>query len=391
MNLKSDFKPACKKIWKAFNSWRKRGMWFRVTVLLIIGFSMNCERMYTTDHVPLINELVLIACKAIRMGSEPKVTSAHLRYLHVQKSRQLQNQLRKKVKDGSLRLNSDETKLLHQNTRNANYNKLFKLAKSKKLIPDSVTLAQTKRAMLDKSLKLTAERFDSEWADVKRRVLAQPPFSIRQNLQWFWYSFVLVLPLPLITVIPWFILCLTLGYWGAMSKYKAKWIIAVILATTMTFLSSKIIENAILYGYWKTIGICTYWTVFVFIASLFGKRLYNYVSTKNKEVKVLIYALLISGIILLTPAIWFEKDFYIGFHYCCAQLGNYLLFRNSVFAPYFITAGVGVLFYTLFFVFKTYDQKLKSFKWAVPVKYLVIVLLLAKLLYSWYPLLSKYF
>ena len=66
-------------------------MWFRVTVLLIIGSAPLYERLYTTDHVPLINELVLIACKAIRYGSEPKVTSAHLRYMHVQKSRQLQS------------------------------------------------------------------------------------------------------------------------------------------------------------------------------------------------------------------------------------------------------------------------------------------------------------
>ena len=94
MGLKSEFKPACKKIWKAFNSWRKRGMWFRVTLLVVVVLSTNLDRLYTTNHIPLIEELVWIACRRIRYNSEPKVTSAYRRYLHAQKSRQLQNKLK---------------------------------------------------------------------------------------------------------------------------------------------------------------------------------------------------------------------------------------------------------------------------------------------------------
>jgi len=397
MGLKSEFKPVCKKIWKAFNSWRKRGMWFRVTVLLIIGFSMNLERLYTTNHVPLINELVLIACKAIRYRSEPKVISAHLRYLHVQKSRQLQNQLRAKVKDGSLRLNQNELKLLNENTLNANYNKLFVLAKRAIIIPSDVTLSQTKRAMLDKSCKLTAERFDPEWADVKKMVFAQPPLSmkgLRQNLWWFCHSLLAVLPLPVIPALPWFILCFTLGFWGAQSKYLAKWILATTLAVAITLAwiyatnFGGTVWRFMIY-YWRMVGVSVFFSIWAIVASILGKRLYNYTSKHHKEMEVFIFLLLVVCILLLMP-ITFFKAYYTGWYYWGLP-GNCLFFRNSNFAPYFVTVGIGVLCYTWFLIHKNYVEQLRRFQWLTTIKYLLIILFALKLVYMWHPILSKYF
>ena len=183
MSVKLQLKTVLQKSWKAFNTWRKKGMWFRVTVLLLIGISMNLERFFTTDHIPLINELVWIACRAIRYGSEPKVTSAHLRYLHVQNSRKLQKQLFIEYKTGHIKLSPAQQKLLTQSTLNSNYNQLFKLAKNKKLISQNITLGQSKRAMLDKACKLTADRYDHEYANIKKIIVnaVYSGFSLREH------------------------------------------------------------------------------------------------------------------------------------------------------------------------------------------------------------------
>jgi hypothetical protein len=395
LSLKSEFKPTCKKIWKAFNSWRKRGMWFRVTVLLLIIFSMNIGRLYTTNHAPLISEFVWIACRAIRSASEPRVTSAHLRYLHAKKSRLLQYKLRTQYDVGNLRLNTNELKLLNQNTLDANYNKLFALAKRAKIIPADVTLAQTKRAMLDKALKLTAERYDHEWADVKKRVFAKPPLTmkgLKQNLWWFCHSLISILPLPIIPVLPWFILCLSLGFWGAMSKSRTKFLIAAFLAVIMTstWLYFSAYKNEHWFGWFanyqgRLIGISVFFSIWALIGSILGKRLYKYALKYSKDTKVFIFLLLISCAFLLMPKTFF-KAYYIGnYYWWIAWSGNYLLFKMSSFTLYFATIGVGVLFYTLFFVFKTYAEQLGKYKWTIYVKYLVIVLLLAKLAFLWYP------
>ena len=401
MKLKSKVKSACKKIWKAFNSWRKRGMWFRVTVLLLVGLSMNFERLYTTNHVLLIQELVLIACKAIRYSSEPKVISAHLRYLHVQKSRQLQKQLLDKVKNGSLRLNTNEMKLLSQNTVNANYNKLFELAKRKKIISQNVTLSQSKRAMLDKACKLTAERFDPEWADVKKRVFAQPPLSmkgLRQNLWWFWHSLLAVFPLPIIPALPWLVLCFTLGAWGASLKSQAKFFLSAILAVVMTFVwlyFSTYVNGS--WGGWRTsylwhlLGTSIFLAIWAIIGSVLGRRLYQYASKYSKESQSLIYLLLISGIILLMADTCFKACHTNGYYWWIGWPAYCLLFRSSAFAPYFVTVGIGVLLYTVFFIHKAYAQQLKRFQWLTTIKYLLIILFVLKLVFIWHPILSKYF
>ena len=400
MGLKSEFKPACKKIWKAFNSWRKRGMWFRLTILLVIGFSMNFERLCTTDHVPLINELVWIACRAIRYSSEPKVTSAYLRYFHAQKSRQLQNQLRKKVKDGSLRLNSNEIKLLNKNTLDANYNKLFELAKRNKLISENIILSQTKRAMLDKACRLTAERFDPEYADIKKMALAEAPFDIKElryKLWRFGYGILMIFPLPLIPVLPWLILCFTLGVWGASLKSQAKFFLFSTLAVVMTFVwlyfsayLGKDWEGWRANYLWSLLGISVFLAIWALVGSILGRRLYKYASKYSKETQFLIFSLLISGIIFLIPNTLFVRHYRLwGFR--LTWTGSYLLFKSSAFAPYFVTIGIGVLLYTLFFVHKTYAQKLEKFKWLMTIKYLLIIIFALKLVFTWHPILSKYF
>lgn len=365
MELKSKFKSACKKIWKAFNSWRKRGMWFRVTVLLIIGSVPLTERLITTNHVPLINEFVWTACRAIRYASEPRVTSAHLRYLHAQKSRQLQNELRAEYNAGHLKLNDNELKLLSQNTQNANYNKLFEIAKLKKMIPSNITLSQTKKAMLYKALKLTSGRFDAEWEDVKKRVLTEAPFGmkgIRYKLWWLWHSFLTVLPLPIIPALPWFILCLTLGCWGAQSKNNGKWIFAMIISVVVTLLWILMANHGKYPWFFRMrpgdmIGKSIFWAVWAVIGSILGKRLYRWALKHKCNTITTIVLLVISSVLLLMPHTFFEAhDFLL--HYWMILPGEYLLFRSSGFASYFTAIGIAVLLYMLFFICKNYAKKL---------------------------------
>jgi hypothetical protein len=393
MGLKSEFKPICKKIWKAFNSWRKRGMWFRVTVLLIIAFSMNVERLLTTDHVPLINEWVWIACRAIRSASEPKVTSAYLRYFHVQKSRQLQKQLREKVKDGSLHLKPNKMKLLSQNTHDANYNKLFKLAQRAKLISANLTLSQSKRAMLDKACKFTAERYDPEYADIKKIIYTMPPLDIKQlqlNFLRLWRNIFVVFPLPIIPALPWFILCFTLGMCGASLKSQAKFSLFAALAVVMTFvwLYFSAYANGNWEGWrwvyqWRLLGISVFLAVWAIIGSILGRRLYKYASKYSKENQVFIFSLLTSGIILLMAGTCF-KTYHAGVYPWWVRLsGYYLLFRSFAFAPYFVTIGIGVLCYTWFLIHKNYAEQLKKFKWLAIIKYGLVIFFILELLYSW--------
>ncbi|MFA6716766.1 MAG: hypothetical protein WCS27_15400 [Victivallaceae bacterium] len=347
------------KVWKTFNNWRKRGMWFRLTVLLIIGSVPLMERLMTPVHVPLINEFVWIACRAIRAGSEPRVISAYLHYFHAQKSRQLRNQLQKEYNAGHIKLSPNELKLLTQNTRQANYNELFKLAQREKIIPADITLSQSKRAMLDEALRVTEERYGPEWEDVHRRTQAEAPFDfdgIMLRLRYFGFALASILPLPIIPTLPWFILCLTLGFWGARTENRAKLVSVVIVLVVMTLLW-VIVANQDKYGYffrgWELAGASVFFAVWAVIGGILGKRLYYQTMKNGYDVLTFTVLLLLSGVVLLMPVTFFKEpcfNDYCLWLYICP--GRYLLFRSFAFVPYFITAGILVLLYTLFFVCK---------------------------------------
>jgi hypothetical protein len=388
-----DFKAGLAKTWKAFNNWRKRGMWFRVTVLLIIGSVPLMERLMTPDHVPLINDMVWTACRAIRMASEPKFTSAYLHYLHAVKSRQLQNQLKKECNAGHIKLSPDELKLLKQNTRQANYNELFYLAQREKIIPADLTLAQSKRAMLAEALRVTDERYGPEWEDVHKRTLAEAPFDfdgIMLRLGYFWYDLISVMPLPLVPVLPWFILYLTLGFWGAQAEKRSRWVWVMIVLIFMT-LFWVIAANQGKRGWlfnsdWNLAGISGFFVSWAIIGAILGKRLYRKTAGNGYYVLTFTVLLLLSGTILLMPLSFFKEPGFRGYYHLLLLCpGQYLLFRNIYFVPYFISAGTLVLLYAVLFIWKKYSRQLRKFKWVMPLKYVIIVLLLAKLIYAWYP------
>ncbi|MDD5728084.1 MAG: hypothetical protein PHV59_05935 [Victivallales bacterium] len=363
------FKSGAATAWRAFNNWRKRGMWFRVTVLLLIGAEPLIERLMTPDHVPLINELVWIACRAIRVGSEPKVVYAELHYLHAEKSRQLQERLKRADDAGNINLSPDESKLLKQNTRQANYNELFRLAQREKIIPADITLSQSKRAMLDEALRITEQRFGPEWEDVHRQTLFEAPFDfdgIMLRLHYLSYGIAVILPLPLIPVLPWFILCLTLGFWGARTASKVKSILAVagafVLTSVWLYFSAYINRNW--EGWrsayrWNIVGIAVFLGIWAVIAAILGKRLYRLSLKKKCDTGVFISLLLVSCVFLLTPETFFEKT-RENFPWGMFLPGTNLLFDTSAFGLYFVAIGIPVLLYTLFLVGKNILGKHKN-------------------------------
>ena len=375
--MKLQSKTILQKFWKAFNSWRKKGMWFRVTVLLIVGISMNFERLFTTDHIPLINELVWIACRAIRYGSEPKVTSAHLRYLHAQKSRQLQKQLFIEYKAGHIKLTTSQQKLLKQNTLNSNYNQLFELAKNKKLIDQDTTLAQSKRAMLDKACKLTADRYDHEYANIKNIIInaAYSGFSvnsINQNISYFLYSLCMVLPFPLTTTIPWLIICSTMGYCGACGKRNSYWIYATTGTILFTFLwiitASQTKSGWFKWNHLRLPSVCVFFIIWTIIACIYGKRIHKLAALKNKIYELLILGLTLSAIILLTPKIFSIDSSSIYARYWSSPYswywsfpGNFLIFVKSPgFNYYLLLPGIILLLFALLYILQIYKWKKKD-------------------------------
>jgi hypothetical protein len=386
MSVKSQLKVIASKSWKAFNTWRKKAMWFRVTVLALIFSAVASERLMTPDHVPLINEFVWIACRAIRYGSEPKVTSAHLRYLHVQNSRKLQQQLLAEYQDGHIKLNSSELKLLKQNTLNANYNQLFKLAQAKGLINQNITLSQSKRAILNKACKLTADRYDAEWEDVWKRTRKEYHFKtsvIWMKLKILGDGLMAVLPFPLHITIPWFVLCLTAGYWGAYRKRQIYWIcatLAVIIFTQLWIIEACHGKYGWIYkwNHGRIIGINIFFAIWALIGTINGKRLRKLAEKYKKTDIILISMLLLSSIILLIPSLFFSPRY---FFYYWMFPGGYLVFRNLHFAPYFAVIAALLMLSALFYIHQKFSR---TNKLAITVKSLIIVTLLAKLTFSLY-------
>lgn len=388
MELKSQLKTLFRKIWRAFNSWRRRGMWFRVTILLIIFSLALSERLLTSDHVPLVNEFVWIAGRAIRAGSEPKVISAQLRYLHVQKSRELQSKLREKVESGDLSLSPDELKLLTQNTVEANYNKLFALAKRAGIIPENITLSQSKRAMLDKACEFTAERFDKEWEEVRQETRKEYHFHpdiLLMKLKIFLYSILMIFPLPVIPGLPWLFLCFMLGVWGARfnSKFKFSLFAASSVAMTLVWLYfSAYSSGRWSWGgwpgnhLWNLAGIAVFLSAWALIGSIMGKRFYEYISKHPKKKQILISLLFLSGLILNMPYTLFRRRVIFLF-----WPASNLLFKNHDFVPYFIVTGLLIICDAWFLTCKSYPEKSKKYIWFLLIQGLLSIFIIYKLVF----------
>ncbi|MDD5728022.1 MAG: hypothetical protein PHV59_05595, partial [Victivallales bacterium] len=316
-------------------------------------------------HMPLINELVWIACKANRYGSEPRVISAQLHYLRAQKSRQLQTLLTTGFQAGNISLDAEQAKLLQANTLNADYDSLFRLAQAKKLIPQDSNLAGTKRAMLDRACKLTAARYDPEYEQIKGIILSTADSKwtiqgIREKLLRLWYAFVSVMPFPLRATLPWFAICLTAGYWGACGKRKIYWVgttVAVIVFTLFWIINAAQGKHMRLYPWqvYRELSIIIFFSIWALIAAIYGKRLHKLAVNSNKVDEFLTCALIICGMILLFPAPFFLCQSH-PWWICLMMPGSSLLFDSLYFNPVLVIPGFAAIFCALLYILKIFRK-----------------------------------
>lgn len=144
--------------WKAFNNWRRCAFPFRLTVLLLLlVFTTGLlERVITENHSPLINELVWIACKAIRGGSQPSVSSAYLHYYRARENQRLQNSLRDRMHSGGVSLSPDELAAVNTMPSKVDNKIMFDIAKRHGVISAGVSQREYMRSLWAASLSMNS-------------------------------------------------------------------------------------------------------------------------------------------------------------------------------------------------------------------------------------------
>jgi hypothetical protein len=352
-----------KACWSAFLRWRKRGMPFRLTILILILISATDLRLFTTNHIPLINELVLLACRAIRYSSEPKVTSAYLRYFHSRENVELQKLLKSRQKTGNIKLLPAEENELKKRPSKANFNVLFAAAKRNQLLPVGLSLRQKKREFLAASLGLTALRFDPDWTDVKHEVMNCWEFTLFGNWKfglWYIANFLLLLiPLPFTTTIPWFIIGLTAGYAVSMNCTRWQRFAAVLSSVLITFIWTIHYLDFRMHPYYMKyylatrLSIVIYFMCYAAIAAILGIRLKLWARKKGYDKKLLQILLACSGIILLFPFYFHNYGMYRGRLIFFRFTRDFLCFSNWDYLIVFCPIGAIVLAWAVVLYFRS--------------------------------------
>ena len=327
-----------KTAWRAFNHWRRSAFPFRLTVLLIL-LVFACDlpwRVITPNHSPLINELVWIACKAIRYSSEPRVPSAYLHYYRARENQRLQNELRVRMQ-GGLRLSPDDLAVVNARPSKVDNKLLFEIGKRHGIISPGVSQREYMRSMWAASLSMTAMEFDKDWDEVKHDVFNTGKLFGGRRGDWnvgierFGYVLAEILPLPLSATVPWFIICLTLAYIAAgNSGHKWRKMMAVLLPVIFTLLLFT--SRSTVYGVYNLLCldggvwgmyIAIYFLVLSVIAGILGIRLKHFLLKHNADDIVKVLLLLVAGALLMFPFSFFPESHH--FYYREGFLPGYIL------------------------------------------------------------------
>ena len=325
-----------KTAWLAFNHWRRSAFPFRLTVLLIL-LVFACDlpwRVITPNHSPLINELVWIACKAIRYSSEPRVPSAYLHYYRARENQRLQNELRVRIKGGLL-LSPDDLSAVNAMPSKVDNKLMFDIAKRYGIISAGVSQREYMRSMWAASLSMTAMEFDKDWDDVRKQIfntaslIEWPPSNWRLGVARFCNAFEQILPLPLVVTLPWFILCLTLAFIAVKNPSSIWWrTIAIVLPVllTLAWTAGSIVEkNPMPFSYWDyyNISYIAYFSILAVIAGILGIRLRLWTLKKGNMDKFFPWLLFIAGVLLIFQFSYKpEKD--IVYSWCGRSSGDIL-------------------------------------------------------------------
>jgi hypothetical protein len=312
-----------KVIWQGFNRCRRRGMPFRVTVLLLLGVGPFIEYNMTDQHIPLINELVWTACRAIRNGCEPRVTSTLLRGYKAQENQRLLKLLQSGIADNQIKLNEFEQLELQKLPSKASLPILFTIAKRNNLLARDASLRRLNRVLLATAIGETALRFDNQWLEVKGMVYQKADLSKwstwRSKIDSFLALFIMILPLPLSIALLWGIIFFTTAYVisGGHRLRGLRNIIAVIIPIVIfmlfitlnfsrapsffSFICAESADMNIFRYYLFNWNIFIYKLIFVVIATLYGMKLKRKMAESTKEPWVKICLLSFSGLIMFFP------------------------------------------------------------------------------------------
>jgi len=299
--------------------------------------------MITENHSPLINELVWIACRAIRDSSEPSVQSAYLHYYRARENQRLQNELRDRVKADGLQLNPNELAVINSMPSKADNKILFDIAKRHGIISAGVSKREYMRSLWAASLAMTAMDFDKDWNEVKQMIFSTGKLfeykrDWRIGIRGFCFFFVQILPLPLTVTVPWFAICLTLAFVAA-GSYKSKWhsALAITLAILLTLMwginkligiANNIYSKYLLYD----VTPLAYFLILSVIIGILGIRLRRWTVEHGNGDKILTGLWFICGMLLMSQFIfnprvqwgWFYN--YTGNIFCNIPL-HFLVLR----------------------------------------------------------------
>ncbi len=333
-----------KAAWLAFNHWRRSAFPFRLTVLLLLlVFSTGLfERAITGNHSPLINELVWIACQAIRNACEPSVESAYLHYYRARENQRLQSDLRARIQSGGLSLSPDELASVNAMPSKVDNKLIFDIAKRSGIISAGVSQREYMRSLWAASLSMTAMEFDKDWDEVKQAVfntgrLFSGQRDWQAGVELFVYILIMIAPIPLTATVPWFVLCLTLAFIAVRNPLsRPQRILAIVLPVLLTLIwtSRPLIDIFQTTGYrhWDYSGTLRFYYIAYFlilsvITGILGIRLRKWTVERGNTDKILAILLFIAGALLIFHQVQCNHEA-LQYTYWWGPPGN-ILFNNS--------------------------------------------------------------
>ena len=301
--------------WRAFNNWRRSAFPFRLTVLLILlVFTTGLlERVITENHSPLINELVWIACKAIRNASQPPISSAYLRYYRARENQRLQSNLRDRMHSGGVLLSPDEMAAVNTMPSKVDNKIMFDIAKRHGVISAGVSQLEYMRSLWAASLSMNSMEFDKKWDEVKHDVFSSGKLFDR-NRNWsygvylFVYNLMMIAPIPLTATVPWFVICLTLAFIAVRnptSKPQRMLAIALPILLTLIWTSQYLINLFQPAHSWLNyfrpmhLSYILYFSILSVIPGILAIRLRKWTNKHGFIDKVLPCLMFIAGVLLI--------------------------------------------------------------------------------------------
>ncbi len=319
-----------RKLWDGFLWFRKRFFPLRLTILLAILALLVADRVFwphPSKHYfsfP-IQELMYVACEAIRGASEPKVVHAQLVYNKAEACVELKRKLapfRSQLPPG----------LLDKKPKDSDLPSLYAEAVRLRIEPYvSQDYKTFRRKLFTDAQQKTDREFSPAWAEVKEDIFRFQGWSLKEPFAGLYYIIAQILPFGYVIQLAVAVLAGYILYYK-----KSRWLLwglpLGVFACTLFFSPFSSIEWIdVSHLQWRLLSIFIPQFGFVVAAVLLGIRL------REKGVpfgRFLIWFFVLTVLLLLLAA-W--MDCYRMYHY-----------SREILLPYLIT-GIGLLLLPLLF------------------------------------------